>query len=414
MRVNTGSNGIFLMFPYYFPPENAIGGVRPFRFYKYLSRFGQRCYVFTASDQTNQPKEGVEYVPDPFCTGAHRDFGDYAELLIRKMLLPGVTGVRWSRRASAAARLMLRKLPGVSATIFSTYPPLGPHLVARELAATEHVRWIADFRDPLTDNPSDYKHTVFQRAITRRIEKTIFASADLILANTDLLAEKWKRQYPWRSGDIHTIWNGFDPEERIERAAPTRRDYKAVSHVGELYGGRDATQLVESFCRLIGAGRLSASRIRVRFIGPANENLLGGAALLGRGRTEGWLDAAEELVPRSQAQRIASDSDGLILVQPHSAIQVPGKLFEYISLSKPILAYLARGSATEAILEKSGVAYRCVYSDTTPQQTDEIILEFCGLLSKGTSYNAWFEERFNAERQARTLHEMIRTLQKRF
>jgi hypothetical protein len=45
---------LVLIFAYHFPPENAIGGARPFRFSKYLSGLGYTCRVFTTADQAGR------------------------------------------------------------------------------------------------------------------------------------------------------------------------------------------------------------------------------------------------------------------------------------------------------------------------------------------------------------------------
>ena len=41
-----------IMIAYYFPPDSGIGGIRPFRFYKYLRTLGYECIVITASAQS--------------------------------------------------------------------------------------------------------------------------------------------------------------------------------------------------------------------------------------------------------------------------------------------------------------------------------------------------------------------------
>src|SRR5882672_7431527 len=82
---------IVLIFAYHYPPENAIGGARPFRFSKYLSKLGYTCRVFTAADQTGRDDANTEYVPDPFVAHPRNGLGWQVERAIRKVFLPG----RW-------------------------------------------------------------------------------------------------------------------------------------------------------------------------------------------------------------------------------------------------------------------------------------------------------------------------------
>src|SRR5579864_823229 len=118
-----------LLFAYHFLPENAIGAVRPARFYKYLSRLGYRCRVITAARHDDPPNPEIECVPDPFITKP-RGAGWQFERALRKFLLPGVTGTQWAFRASKTARTLLSESAVPEWTIVSTSPPLGVHLAA--------------------------------------------------------------------------------------------------------------------------------------------------------------------------------------------------------------------------------------------------------------------------------------------
>src|SRR5205085_1918696 len=100
------------------------------------------------------------------------------------------------------------------------------------------------------------------------------------IANTDGAAERLRRMYPaWRE-KIHLIWNGFDPEARVRPLPLPAASRKIISHVGELYEGRDATPLLESIGRLIDSGRLSPEAIRVRLVGPVREGSVPGPEFL--------------------------------------------------------------------------------------------------------------------------------------
>ena len=116
---------IVLIFAYHYPPENAIGGARPFRFSKYLSKLGYTCRVFTAADQTGRDDPNTEYIPDPFVAYPRNGLGWQVERAIRKVFLPGALGTRWSHHAFLAARAYVRAHRNVRVTIFSTFPVLG-------------------------------------------------------------------------------------------------------------------------------------------------------------------------------------------------------------------------------------------------------------------------------------------------
>jgi glycosyltransferase involved in cell wall biosynthesis len=404
---------IVVMLAYHFPPENAIGAARPYRFYKYLSQMGYRCHVITAAEQQKRPDLDSEYVPDPFVTHPRDGAGWQLERALRKLLVPGGTGILWSRLACQAALAFLRSKPSAEVTIFSTYPPLGAHLAAFQLTRASKLQWMADFRDPLADVPGYVGLTRIQNKVSRRLERTFLKTAAVTIVNTDAAAEKLRNAYPIHRDRIHLIWNGFDPEDRIEPRPRPERDYRLVSHVGELYGGRNVTPLLESVSRLIDTGRLIASSVRIRLVGPIENTSVLRPDLLVRARQQGWLELIPEQVPQPEARRIAQDSDGLLLVQPQSAIQVPGKLFEYLRLGRPILAFILPNTPIERILKQSGVVYRCAYADSSTQDMDNAVQSFFDLHEGTGQANAWFEESFDAKKQTKTLDALIRSIHER-
>jgi glycosyltransferase involved in cell wall biosynthesis len=401
------SEHLVLIFAYHFPPENVIGGTRPFRFAKYLSRRGYAYQVFTAAEQVGHDDGRVRYILDPFLTASRRSLGWQIERVIRKAFLPGALGLGWSYAATRAARLWLRSQPHTSVTIFSTYPPLGSHFAAWRLARSTGLRWIADFRDPM---PNDLPYGLanhLQKRIDYLLERIFLRRADAVIANTEHAMLKLREKFPSVKTKVHTIWNGFDPEEHITPTALPRGDCRVLIHAGELYAGRNATPILESIARLVAVHRLPLKGIRVRLIGEMEPGTLPNKDFLDRGLQQGWLELIPRRVPKSEALQLARSSNFLLLLQPQSSIQVPGKLFEYLQIGRPILAFVPRDSASERLLMQSGVPFRCIYVDSTTEMIDRIVEEFFALPSTAVPANSWFREQFSADNQASQLASII-------
>jgi glycosyltransferase involved in cell wall biosynthesis len=401
---------LVLIFAYHFPPENTIGGARPFRFSKYLSRLGYTCRVFTAADQTGRNDPDTEFVPDPFVSHSRQGIGSQLERVVRKFLLHGDVGMQWSIHAARAARKCVRAHSDARVTIFSTFPPLGSHLAAWQLVRGEKYPWIADFRDPMRNERLDERINPLHKKVDRWLEDVWVRRADAVIGNTDAAMARWRKEFPSIDPKVHLIWNGFDPEERVLPLPVPSRDCRVLSHTGELYCGRSVAPILESLARLITKGRLTAGNVLVRLIGPAEAGTLPNQQLLDRARNEGWLELRTEQIPKDQALQIARSSDTLLLLQQESAIQVPGKLFEYLQIGRPILAFIQPGSPSERLLEQSGVLYRCVYPDSSPKAIDDAVTDFFNLPSTATVASPWVEEQFNAENQTRQLDNIIRFL----
>lgn len=127
---------------------------------------------------------------------------------------------------------------------------------------------------------------------------------------------------------------------------------------------------------------------------------------------DGWLEIRDWEIPRADAQRLIEEADGLILLQPQSAIQVPGKLFDYICVGRPILALVPRSSAVEEILIQAGVPYVCVYVDDAPDVVDSKLLEYLELPTQSVRFRDSFETAFSVTRQTDQLRAIIDALAK--
>jgi hypothetical protein len=399
-----------LILAYHFPPENVVGGARPYRFYKYLPRFGYEPHVITAADVSLRPEFDAEQVRDPFFDERARDMGWQMERSVRKFLLPGVIGTQWAVRAYRAAERFVDEHPGDQVYVLSTFPPFGTHAAAWLLAKRRRVPWIADFRDPLARNPSLACLRKHSHAIYEWLEALFVRRADCVIANTDEAERLLRAEYPERASRIHLIWNGFDPELRIPALPIPNPDIRVLSHVGELYEGRTVAALVEVIGRLIASGRLSPSRFELRLVGPVEESCLPAADVTKASEAAGWLKIVPKQVPKLEAQHIAQTSQNLLIVQPHSAVQVPSKLFEYLQIGRPILAYVPRNSAIEGVLARSGIPYRCIYPDLSSDATDVAVLEFLGIDTTPVPPSAWFEETFDSARQTESLAKLIDSL----
>jgi hypothetical protein len=402
------SDDIVLMFAYHYPPDPGIGGARPYRFSKYLKRLGYRVHVIAAPYE-GMPEADATYLPDPFYATPRDGAGWQAERFCRRFLLPGASGLRWARRAAAAARDFIRENDGHRITLLSTFPPVGTHVAAFLAARTEPVPWIADFRDPMGDRRAWKGATWMHQNSLVALERILMKRVDVVIANTDSALEHFQRKYPERAASFHLIWNGFDPGDRFGPImVPGRREI-TLTYTGTLYAGRTAAPVLESLQRLFDAGRLRPDRIKVRLIGSADLRCLPGQEFLDRAAKQGWLDLREK-VPRDEAITAMCSSDALLVVQPQTAVQVPGKIFEYLLTGHPILALVPRASPVEWILQNSGVPYCCVHPDQTRVEFDDTIAAFLSSDLRPEGPNAWFEANFNAARQAEELHELIAKL----
>lgn len=396
-----------LIFAYYYAPENASGAARPGRFVKFLPEFGYEPRVISGGDRAEGWRSSgcVTRVPDGSESMAARAAGRAGRLL-QRVLLPYEEHLPWIPHGAETGCRMAAALP--VAAIISTSPPIATHVAALRVKKRYGTRWIADFRDPMAGNP--FRRSRRSRLYDPVLERAIFRHADAVIANTATVADVWRGRYPrWRD-KIHVLWNGFDPEEKLP--APRSRETGPVvlAHVGGLYAERHPGVLLSSLDRLIGSGLVNPEELRLRQVGGMERIELPMDQPPFRTFVErGWLECTNHL-PREEAAQAAADADFLLLLdlnRMNTGLQVPAKLFEYIRLGKPVLAFTPRASAVEYILAGSGVPYRCVYPSDAEPEVDGKVLSFLQFPRRSASPSEWFLQEFDARRQTAALCRLI-------
>jgi hypothetical protein len=396
-----------LVIAYYFGPDGPIGGLRPWRFHRFLSQLGYETHVIAASVTSYSQDNRVLVVPDlagEFWEkrALDREAGRlpermpvdcHCERILRKTLLPGQHALAWSRTAAQAATKVAQQHAGISA-VLSTYPPLGTHLAGFHVARKLKLPWIADFRDPIgiTETLS-----VLGGLGIHTTERMVFRNAAAVIANTELAAENWRRKFPWAADKIHVIWNGYDPQTVLTALPIPQRDHRHIVHVGNLYGNRNGNIILAALMRLRGRKHNATNGIRVILAGCMDVTAGINEELHRAAIADGWLQANDYSVPRVEAQTIAREADGLLLLQPQSTVQVPAKLYEYLSIGRPILALTPRNSSIEWILDRAGIPFVCVYTDDKPEIVDEKVSAYLGMPNTPVTASNWFYRNFNFE-----------------
>lgn len=397
-----------------FHPEVAVGALRTRRFFKYLQAAGIDCHILAATAPGPHPQVTlVEDTLGAFWEQRARarqkglplppmNWAAHQERLLR-WLFPGQEAFHWARAAAEAARQWIR--PGAT-VVLSTYPPIGTHLAAMKISRQYHCPWIADFRDPLLVPGVPYPP--LQHAALRWLRSRILRAAHAVIANTDhMLTMGWahlKKLPP-----VYVLWNGFDPEEQPQALPLPPRPYRLIVHTGSLYAGRNANLIVAAFERLVLSRRLAPDQLKLCLLGHISHDSYADEALYRRATAKGWLEIRPP-VSRPQALHLAEQADGLLLLQPQSPVQVPAKLYEYISIGRPILALAPRNSAVEYVLQKAQVPSVCIYPDDPPAQVDEKLLAFLALPPVVSQPSKEYLEEFNARRQTESLLRIIHSL----
>ncbi|MGB7324029.1 MAG: hypothetical protein WBD31_04100, partial [Rubripirellula sp.] len=114
-------------------------------------------------------------------------------------------------------------------------------------------------------------------------------------------------------------------------------------HPGSVYRNRDPRTIVDAIATL----RQSGLDVILEQVGFCDENF----DLQNYAMKKGVSDLIEvkPALPHDQMLRRMAEVDGFVLLQPGTALQVPGKLFEMILFRKPILAICVPGAVSNIV-----------------------------------------------------------------
>lgn len=237
--------------------------------------------------------------------------------------------------------------------IYSSGGPWSSHIAAVLLKKTHGLPLVLDFRDPWASNPFQVTgRGRGMQALERKLEAYCVTSADQIITNTEPLRQDFVRRYRKEpESKFTTVTNGFENVLMYQKDGVG--SVFTLVHAGELYPPRTPACFLRAILQMLRRGEIAPTELRVRFVGHCS----GQADVQELLATQELRDLVEVTprVPHSVALRYQLDADVLLLFQNGFPLQVPRKLFEYMSMRKPVLAIANRGSATATIVQEAGI-----------------------------------------------------------
>lgn len=378
-----------LIIAYLFPPIGGGGVQRALKMAKYLQRFGVEASVLTV-DHGNHvsldsslleeiPKEVIIYrarewkLPRPKVANHAKETNEVAtanngakldskeklfkrikpglKLLKEAVLIPD-DQILWYRQAVKLGIEVVRKQK--IDVVFSTSGPYTNHLVAKAIKQKTNVAWIADFRDPWTQNMHRLE-LKWRCRIEEHMERKVIEQADMLMTVTNSFAKNFQEKYQDKIKKLRVIHNGFDPDD-YKNLKPRKLNAKKMTFIytGIFYKERNPRLFLEAVAELIAEDKIDRHKISVQFAGvfdyPGyNENQLCVEKHSLADVVKVWGN-----LPHKEALSLVAGADQLLLigdVSEDSGAYIPGKLFEYIAVKKPIFALTVEGE-TASIIRK--------------------------------------------------------------
>ena len=239
----------------------------------------------------------------------------------------------------------------------STGPPHSMHLIALGLKKKINIPWIADFRDPWTD--IDFYHklrlTRWADRKHRRLEQKVLQNANHVVT----VSPSWQKDFEKISNrQIDLVHNGYDSEDfNFQEDDFIIQQEFILSHFGAFNKDRNPSTLWAVLAELSSINAEFKKALRIQLIGQTDESIIEEIKQKG---------LAEKLVlygylPHRQGIDLLRRSQILLLPindAPNLKGILPGKMFEYLAIRRPILAIGPTSADYAQILAetKSGVS----------------------------------------------------------
>ena len=402
-----------LVIAYYFPPSGGPGVQRVLKHVQYLKQYGWNPIVLTVSNGQFPARDEslLEHIPKDVVVVRTKIFEPYdlyrlltgkkkgtsidvnvikkddqkiswkeklAEWIRATFFIPDAR-IGW-RFSAISKGLELIKEHNIQA-IYSSSPPYTCSIIARSLKKKTGLRWVAGFRDPWTGFISSPKRWFLPSAIDKHLEFSTFNEADAVECAWEGIIKDAMEKYPSldNSKFVH-VPNGYDSADFPKEIDTTPTSKFTITYTGSLYGRRNPKSLFDALEVVFNKGEITPIQCTFRFIGRFGtevEEMFRSVSFPESLEIHGYMSHEESI-------RYLFKSDVLLLIvdeSKESAEIVPGKVYEYLGVLKPILAIAPHDGAIASLIRETEAG--AIAHQTEVENIVSIIEEY---------FHAWQEQ----------------------
>jgi glycosyltransferase involved in cell wall biosynthesis len=416
-----------LIITYYWPPAGGSGVQRWLKFVKYLQNFDVEPIVYTV-DNANYPKEdktllhevptNIKILKQPIWEPTNLLFWKKKEAqksdvsnAVNNGFLSFIRGnffipdpkIFWVNSSVKFLHQYLKE--NKVEVVISTGPPHSMHLIAQKLKQKTNIKWIADFRDPWSNlyYNEEFRQLSFAKKKNEKLENSVFKNADCILTVSNSL----KKEFDQKATRVEVITNGFD-DEVVTNTLIILDEKFSISYIGLLPKQSNPKLLFKVLSTLCAEDTDFKADLKLNFIGDISEDVkqeIINYNLLENTNFSGYVSHKEAIAYQRKAQV-------LLLLIPNvtkSEGILTGKLFEYLTAKRPILAMGPETGDLSEILKNtsSGVV---VDFGNEAKLTSEIRNLYQQYKTGDLQVNSKNIEQFHRKELTKSLSEIIKNL----
>jgi len=386
-----------LIITYYWPPSGGGGVMRWLKMQKYLPELGWKPVIYTPENPdasvvdeslTDEVHSETEIIKTPIwepyevfrkLTGKKKgekfkagyiseasagNWKSKLSVFIRGNFLIPDPRKFWIKPSVKFLTKYLKENP--VDLIISTGPPHSMHLIALGLKKHFDIPWIADFRDPWTDIDfyeklrltrwADKKH--------RKLELKVLEAADHVVTVSPNCAKDLSK-IPGKK--VEVIHNGFDPEDFEDLKTSSGTGF-SIAHFGAFNRDRNPATLWKVLGKLAGENKMFREKLRIRLIGQTDDSVI--QDIEQNGLKENLIQS-EHLPHKKGLEELARSQVLLLPINdaPNARGILPGKMYEYMALKRPVLAIGPADSDFAGILNETNAGVSIDFDDSAAMKT---------------------------------------------
>lgn len=368
-----------LIIVYYWPPTGGSGVQRWVKFAKHLRSFGWEPVIFTPDKPfvTERDESLLKDIPNDIEVIRHpvfeisKYFGGAPTAptssaqakpslfsKIKKTVGNYVRGnyfipdprILWLRPSVKFLTTYLQQKP-VDA-IVSSGPPHSLHLIAKQLKEKTGTPWVADFRDPWLEILNFHGFGTSPSVIAKHtaLFKGVINTADATIAAHPSVQQSFQQQ---TKQPVHLITNGYDIAD-IQATTPAQVDSSKFNmvFVGIFYGILNSTPFWQAVKELLDENETFRKQLKITFVGKAQQEVMNDLQqyqLLPYCEFTGYVN-------HNIAVGYEKAADVLLLFtpsKPEFRYVIPGKIFEYMAVQKPVLCIAETDNDSAQIIKQA-------------------------------------------------------------
>lgn len=382
-----------LIITYYYKHKNAMASVRAVKLAKYFAKSGHHVTVLTSNQIDTWTKHYSKPIPDGSITEIYApqiSRWDVIQKYLAKRKKQGQARLEKAKMNSADNTVARPRVPSLKArvhswlawlfyfqvakqedicmykglkaeykrhdfeqfdTVIATYPTYGAFMMGMWLKRHKKCKQlIADFRDPLYN--LGFRDRKTEANYDKKCLDKIMKSADQVVCVSKGIADGIQQECSIQK-PIAIITNGYDKDdvELNDIQVPFKKAKVNFVYTGTLYHGKRCVDMLAKVLQeLIDEKKISKEEFSFEYAGPDYQELLSQLKAYDMEETandHGFVSRETSIAMQKQASAL------LLLTWNETSYQgvVPGKLFEYMSIGKPIIA-LVTGDVAQSEVAK--------------------------------------------------------------